>query len=98
MAAAALVYNSHSWSACLLADWAPPPNVVSVVVSCVAWMAAVRSSMLSRSVRIASVYRYNGILAVSILYILLGPVVLVVALLLFLTSWSDGVGSDVVEG
>ena len=26
MAAAALVYNSHSWSACLLADWAPPPQ------------------------------------------------------------------------
>ena len=41
--------------------------------------------------------RDNGVLAVSVLYIVLGPVVLVVALLLFLTSWSDGVGSDVVS-
>ena len=72
--------------------------VVSVVVFAVSVVCAV-SVVVFASSRPASLAGKldNGILAVSVLYIVLGLVVLVVVLLFFLTSWSDGVGSDVVS-
>ena len=72
--------------------------VVSVVVFAVSVVCAVSVVVFASSRPVSLTGKVNnGILAVSVLYIVLGVLRVLVLFFLFLTLWSDGVGSDVVS-